>query len=131
METNPTSIHEDVGSIPGFIQWVRASGVAGSCGVGSRLSSDPALLWLWRRQAATDPIRTLAREAICRGCSTKKKRKREKEGRKKRKKRRKRERGREEGRKKGTLYTKLNLSRIYLSNCLGYGNNLIFGAVPR
>ena len=33
-----------------------------SCGVGRRRSSDPALLWLWRRLAATAPIRPLAWE---------------------------------------------------------------------
>ena len=37
-------------------------GVAVSCGVGRRHGSDPALLWLWRRLAATAPIRPLARE---------------------------------------------------------------------
>ena len=37
-------------------------GVAVSCGVGCRRSSDPALLWLWRRPAATTPIRPLAWE---------------------------------------------------------------------
>ena len=30
-----------------------------SCGVGCRRGSDPVLLWLWHRQAATAPIRPL------------------------------------------------------------------------
>ena len=33
-----------------------------SCDVGHRCSVDPALLWLWRRRAATAPIRPLAWE---------------------------------------------------------------------
>ena len=32
-----------------------------SCGVGRRHGSDPALLWLWHRLAATALIRPLAR----------------------------------------------------------------------
>ena len=36
-----------------------------SCGVGRRLGSDLALLWLWRRPGATAPIRTLAWEPPC------------------------------------------------------------------
>ena len=53
METNPTSIHEDVGLIPG---------VAVSCGVGLRRSSDLALLWLWHGPAVVAVIQPLARE---------------------------------------------------------------------
>ena len=33
-----------------------------SCGVGRRRGSDPTLLWLWRRPAATALIRPLAWE---------------------------------------------------------------------
>ena len=33
-----------------------------SCGVGRRYGSDPTLLWLWCRLAATTPIRPLAWE---------------------------------------------------------------------
>ena len=44
--TNPTSNHKVADLIPGLAQWVK----------------DPTLLWLWRRQAATAPIRPLAWE---------------------------------------------------------------------
>ena len=58
---NPTRNHEGVGSIPGLAQWVEDLALL-SCGVGGRRGSDPALLWLWHRPAATAPIRPLAWE---------------------------------------------------------------------
>ena len=50
-----------------------------SCGVGHRRSLDPALLWLWRRPAATALIRPLAWESACAtGLALRRKKKRKK-----------------------------------------------------
>ena len=58
---NPTSTYEDMGSIPDLAWWV-GDRVAMSWSVGFRCGSDPALLWLWNRHAATVPIESLAWE---------------------------------------------------------------------
>jgi len=47
-----------------------------SCGVRCRHGSDPELLWLWRRLAATAPTGPLALGTfVCQGCGPKKKKK--------------------------------------------------------
>ena len=57
---NLTSIHEDVGLIPGLAQLVKGSVAAVSCGVGHRHGSDLVLLQLWPRPAAVATIQPLA-----------------------------------------------------------------------
>ena len=59
-----------------------------SCGVGRRLGSDPAFLWLWQRPAATAPIRPLAWEPPYAMGAAQEKAKRKKKEKKKRKKKR-------------------------------------------
>ena len=44
---NLTSIHEVAGSTPDFPQSVKDLVLLVSCGVGHRLDSDLALMWLW------------------------------------------------------------------------------------
>ena len=52
-KTNSTSVHEETGLIPGLFQWVTDLAFVVNCGVGHRCRSDPVLLWLWHRPAAT------------------------------------------------------------------------------
>ena len=61
---NPTSIHEDVGSILALNSVGQGSGIAMSCGVGRRRGLDPTLLCLWCRLAAVAPIQPLAWELL-------------------------------------------------------------------
>ena len=62
---NPTSICEDLGSIPGLGQWVK----------------DTVLLWLWCRLAAATPIRPLVWDPpYATGCSPRKTKKKNYEG---------------------------------------------------
>ena len=76
---NPASIHEDVGcgTLSGLRIWL-----AVSCGVTLRWGSDPALLWLWHRPAATTLIQPLAWEPPYASSVALKKKERKKERKK-------------------------------------------------
>ena len=58
--TVPTSILEDVGSIPGLTQWVKGSGIAVNWDIGCRCGSVLVWQWLWCRLAPAAPIPSLA-----------------------------------------------------------------------
>ena len=76
-EINLISIHEDAWFDPWPCSVAWRSGVAMSCGVSYRHSSDPALLWLWCRPVATALIGPPACELpYAMGVPLKKKRKR-------------------------------------------------------
>ena len=62
--TNPTSTHEDLGSILGLAQYVWASSITVGCGMGRTHGSAPLLLWLLCGLAAAAPIQSLAWELL-------------------------------------------------------------------
>ena len=71
----------------------QGSGMVMSCGVGCRHSSDPALLWLWCRPAATALTEPLAWEPPYAAGAALKMTKRQKDKKKKKEKKRKRKPG--------------------------------------
>ena len=76
---NRHSVRDNMGSIPGFTQWVKDLAIAASCSIGRRFGSDPLLPWLWHRLAVAALIRTLAWELPCAtGVALKKQKKKEK-----------------------------------------------------
>ena len=70
---NSTSIHEDVGLIPGLSQWVKESGIDTTGGMGCRCSLDEVLPWLWCRMGSCSFDMTPGPgTSICHRCGCKK-----------------------------------------------------------
>ena len=61
---NLTSVHEDVGLIPGPARWIKGLALLQGVALGCKCCSDSTLLWLWLwcRLAAAAPVRPLAWE---------------------------------------------------------------------
>ena len=68
---NPTSIHEEVGLIPGLTQWINDLALPQAA-----VQCKSLLLWLWCRLAAAAPIQPLTQESpYTAGASLKRKKK--------------------------------------------------------
>ena len=72
VETNPTSFHEDEGSIPGPTQWPQGSSVVLSYGIGYGYGLDPTLLWLWQSSSSSSNLTLSLGTSVCCGCGLKK-----------------------------------------------------------
>ena len=65
---NLFSIREGASSIPSLAQWVKGSGVAMSCSVGCRCSSDLVLLWVYVGLSCSSDSTSSLGTSICHRC---------------------------------------------------------------